>query len=100
MERGRGGGVGEWEDRAGAQGSTGRSVLATVGLRADSAERRRGRPEQAPPYECEEAVRTLVGAEGLEGEVDQRLDVGVGIGVGEMLGGGGAVGGGGLVFAT
>ena len=42
----------------------------------------------------------LVGAEGLQGEMDQGLDVGVGIGVGEVLGGGGAVGGDGLVFAA
>src|SRR3984885_7692027 len=46
------------------------------------------------------ATAILVGAEGLEREVDQCLDVGVGVGVGEVLGSGGAVFADGLVFAA
>ena len=42
----------------------------------------------------------LVGAEGLQGEMDQGLYVGVGIGIGDVLGCCGAVGGDGLVFAA
>jgi hypothetical protein len=65
-------------------GTTGEWRWLRVGLRANIVARRIGRAGQAPPLQEQEARACwkLIGTEGLEGEMDQDLDVGVRLGVG------------------